>query len=167
MKPVRKTVRTFLLKENKILAIKHTTNDYKKDFYDIPGGKIEDGETNKQAAIREFKEEADMIIINPQYSGNLVVEYPDRVFDIDIFITSEYSGIPKETIENTAEWIEVDQLLKKEKKLTVLYLLDDDHKSDLLNRTNFQWHFIADSKHNKLNEIYYSNGEKFWSEHIN
>ena len=58
MKPVRKAVRTFLLEEDKILAIKYITNDDKQDFYDIPGGKIEDGETREQTAIREFKEEA-------------------------------------------------------------------------------------------------------------
>lgn len=167
MKPVRKAVRTFLIKGDQILAIKYTTDDYKKDFYDIPGGGIEEDETGEQTAIREFEEEAGMEIINPKYAGNLIIEYPNRIFDMDIFITSEYSGVPKETIENTSEWIEIDKLLKKDKKFTEIYLLDDNHKSDLLNRTNFKWHFIADSNHNKLDEIYYSNDEKFWSEYGN
>jgi hypothetical protein len=39
-------------------------------------------------------------------------------------------------------------------------------KQDLFNKTNFKWHFIADSKHNKLDEIYYSNDENFWSEYL-
>ena len=47
MKPIRKAVRTFLLEEDKVLAIKYITNDDKQDFYDIPGGKIEDGETRE------------------------------------------------------------------------------------------------------------------------
>ncbi len=54
MKPVRKAVRTFLIEDNKVLAIKYTTDDYKKDYYDIPGGGIEEGETKEQTAIREF-----------------------------------------------------------------------------------------------------------------
>lgn len=103
MKPVRKAVRTFLINDNKVIAIKYTTNDYKQDFYDIPGGGIEKGETSEQTAIREFKEETGMEIINPKYAGNLVIEYPNRVFDMDIFITSEYKGTPKETNENIAE----------------------------------------------------------------
>lgn len=167
MKPVRKAVKTFLIKENKILAIQYTTNDFKKDFYDIPGGGVETGETREQAAIREFKEEADMKIIDPKYAGNLIIEYSDRIFDIDIFIASKYSGVPKKTMENIAEWIEIDELLKKEKKFTDIYLLDDNHRTDLLNRTNFQYHFIADSNHSKLDEINYSNGETFWSEYLN
>lgn len=165
MKPVRKAVRTFLIEENKVIVIKYTTDDYKKDFYDIPGGGLEAGEMAEQTAIREFKEEAGMEIINPKYAGNLVIEYPDRIFDMDIFITSEYKGNPKETTENIAEWIGIDELLKKEKKFTEIYLLDQEHKNHLFNRTNFKWHFIADNEHNKLDEIYYSNGEKIWSEH--
>lgn len=43
MKPIRKAVRTFLIKGNKVLAIKYTTKDYKYDYYDIPGGGIEEG----------------------------------------------------------------------------------------------------------------------------
>lgn len=166
MKPVRKAVRTFLVNENKVITIKYTTNDYKKGFYGIPGGGIEKGETAVQTAIREFKEESGMEIINPKYAGNLVIEYPDRIVDMTIFITSEYNGSPKEMIENIAEWIEIDKLLKKEKKFTEIYLLDDNHKYDLLNMTNFQWHFIADGNHNKLDEIYYSRDEKFWSEYL-
>lgn len=166
MKPVRKAVRTFLIEDNKVIAIRYTTNDYKQDFYDIPGGGIEKGETAEQTAIREFEEEAGMEIINPKYAGNLIIEYPDKIFDMDIFITSEYNGNPKETAENIAEWIEIDELLQKEKKFTEIYLLDNNHKSNLLNRTNFQWHFIADSNHNKLDEIYYSSDEKFWSEYV-
>ena len=167
MKPIRKAVRTFLIKDNMVIAIKYITNDYKKDFYDIPGGGIEKGETAEQTAIREFKEEAGIDIINPKYAGNLVIEYPDRVFDMTIFIASEYKGTLKETTENIANWIEIEELLEKEKKFTEIYLLDDNHKTDLFNRTNFKWHFIADSNHNKLDEIYYSNDEKFWSEYLN
>lgn len=153
MKPVRKAVRTFLIKDNKVVTIKYTTNDYKQNFYDIPGGGIEKGETTEQTAIREFKEEAGMEIINPKYAGNLVIEYPDRIFDMTIFITSEYDGSPKETTENIAEWIEIDELIQKNNKFTVIYLLDEFHKNDLFNRTNFKIHFNVDSEHNKLDEF--------------
>lgn len=133
MKPVRKAVRTFLLEEDKVLAIKYITNDDKQDFYDIPGGKIEDDEINEQTAIREFKEEAGIDIFNPQYAGNLIVEYPNRIFDFDVFIASKYKGIPQITAENSSEWIKIKDLLQKEKKFAEIYLLDDNHKKYLLN----------------------------------
>lgn len=145
MKPVRKAVRTFLFKENKVLAIKYTTNDYRKDFYDVPGGKIEEGESGEKAAIREFKEETGMDIFNPEYVGNLITEKPDRIFDFDIFIVSEYKGLPQITEENLAEWIEIEDLLQTEKKFSIVYLLTN--KADLLNKTNFKFYFIEDENH--------------------
>lgn len=152
MKSIRKDVRTFLIKNNEILAVKYITNDNKRDYYDIPGGGIEEGETGEKAAIREFKEESGIDIYNPQYAGNLIVEYPNRVFDVDVFIASEYVGNPQKTLKHIAEWIEINELLQKEKKFIEIYLLDKYHKTDLLNKTNFKWHFIANAEHKLLNE---------------
>ncbi len=153
MKPLRKDVRTYLIKDNKIITVRYTTNDFKQDYYDIPGGGIEEGETSEQAAIREFKEESGIDIHNPQYAGNLIVEYPNRIFDIDIFIASEYTGTPKKTLKHIAEWIEIDELLQKEKIFTEIYLLDKHHINDLSKKNNFKFHFIADKKHRLIDEI--------------
>lgn len=153
MKPIRKDVRTFLIKNNMVLAIKYITKDSKFDYYDIPGGGIEDDETNQQAAIREFKEESGMEIYNPQYAGNLIVEYPNRIFDVDVFIASEYNGMPQKTQNHIAEWIDINELIQKEKKFTEIYLLDKYYKTDLLNKANFKWYFIADENHNLMNEF--------------
>lgn len=155
MKPVRKSVRTFLINNNKVVAIKYTTTY--RGFYDIPGGKIENNETSIDAAIREFKEETTMEIRNPKYAGNLIVEYPDRVFDLDIYLAYEYSGEPTATSANTAEWINIDELLSKNKLLPVVYLLDKDHNYELFNLSNFKWHFESNENHKKINEIFYSN----------
>ena len=57
-----------------------------KDFYDIPGGKIEKNETSLETSIREFKEETGMDILSQTYKGNVIVEYPNRIFDFDIYI---------------------------------------------------------------------------------
>ena len=55
-KKTRKAVRTFLINDNKVVATKYKT-EKNLDYYDIPGGKIEDAETSTEASIREFKEE--------------------------------------------------------------------------------------------------------------
>ena len=143
------------MNDNKVVAIKYTTNN--KGFYDIPGGKIEDNETSIDAAIREFKEETTMDIRNPKYAGNLIVEYPNRVFDFDIYLAYEYSGEPSTTSDNTAEWISIDELLSKNKLFSVVYLLDKDHNYKLFNLLNFKWHFISNENHEKIDEICYSN----------
>lgn len=152
MKPIRKAVRTYLIEDNKVVVIKYTTeNNF--GYYDIPGGKIEDGEKPYQTAIREFKEETGIDIINPILVGNLLIEYPERVFDFDVFLAKEYNGRPKTTEENEAMWIEIDDLLKQDKIFSTVYMLDEEHLKKILNKDNFKFHFISDSYHRKINEL--------------
>ena len=56
-KPTRKAVRCYLIKDNKVVAIKYKKGNEKEGYYDIPGGKIEYAENPKETAIREMKEE--------------------------------------------------------------------------------------------------------------
>lgn len=56
-KPVRKAVRCYLIKDNKVVVTKYNKGNKKEGYYDIPGGKIENGELLKQTAIREVFEE--------------------------------------------------------------------------------------------------------------
>lgn len=92
-KKIRKAVRTFLINDNNVVATKYKT-EQNLDYYDIPGGKIEEGETSQEAAIREFKEETGIKIIDQQYKGNVIIEYPNMIFDFDVFIAKEYDGTP-------------------------------------------------------------------------
>ena len=62
---IRYAVRVFAFKDNKVACIKY--KNINKDYFDIPGGKIEDGETEIQTCIREFKEETGMDI-NDNYA---------------------------------------------------------------------------------------------------
>ena len=64
---IRYAVRVFAFKDNKVACIKY--KNINKDYFDIPGGKIEDGETEIQTCIREFKEETgmDATLVNPRF----------------------------------------------------------------------------------------------------
>lgn len=111
-KKVRKAVRSFLIENNSIVAIKYKGNE-NKDYYDIPGGKIEENESSPAASIREFKEETGIDIISQIYKGNVIVEYPERIFDFDIYIVKQYAGKPLEFAENYSMWIDIKELLSK------------------------------------------------------
>ncbi len=143
MKPIRKAVRTFLINNNKVLTIK-----YNDGFYDVPGGKIEDNENSIEAALREFKEETLIEIKNPKYAGNLIIEYPDRIYDLDIYLTCEY--IKTDLNDN---WIEINELLNNDKLLPVIHLLEKSYYNELINLTNFKFHFISDLNHNIINKF--------------
>ena len=112
-KKIRKAVRTYLIKDNNVVAIKYKQHDI--GYYDIPGGKIEENETPEETSIREYKEETGITILKQHYIGHNIIEYPDRIFDFSIYIVDEYSGEPLEFEENESMWINIDDLLKKEK----------------------------------------------------
>ena len=112
-KKIRKAVRTYLIKDNNVVAIKYKQHDI--GYYDIQGGKIEENETTEETSIREYKEETGITILKQHYIGHNIIEYPDRIFDFSIYIVDEYSGEPLEFEENESMWINIDDLLKKEK----------------------------------------------------
>lgn len=74
----RNAVRTFLIKDNQVVCIKYKIGNI--GYFDIPGGKIEMGETPQKTAIREFKEETGIEINNLEKLG----KYYCRISRYDI-----------------------------------------------------------------------------------
>lgn len=150
-KKIRKAVRVFLIKDNQIVVTKYKKGNKKEGYYDIPGGKIEEGEIPKQTAIREMKEETGIDIKNLKYKGIMTVEYPDRKFIFDTFISNEYEGTPQEFEENTSEWIEIKDLLQKDKILSNIIILDRFFIKGLIDdNCNFSMHITVDEQENIL-----------------
>lgn len=154
-KKVRKAAKCYLIKEDKVLVTRYKEKNLKAGYYDIPGGKIEDGELATDAAIREVKEETDVTVKNLKYSGNLIVEYPNRIFDFDIFVTNDFEGTPKNFEANEAFMIEIEELLKKEKVLSNILLLDRFFINGLIDEeTNFNMYIRVEENENILEVKY-------------
>lgn len=143
-KKIRKAVRTFLIKENKIVVINYKQHD--SGYYDIPGGKIEDGESPKETSVREFKEETGITITKQHYIGNCIIEYPNRVFDMSIFIVDDYIGEPLEFEENCSMWIHIDDLYKEDKLFPSIEMIK--HLKD-----NMNLKIECDSNHKVINIV--------------
>lgn len=154
-KPIRKAVRCFLIKDNKVVVTKYKEGNKKEGYYEIPGGKIEERETLEQAAIREMKEETGIKIKNLKYRGNMIIEYPNRIFDFEVFICNECEGKPQDFEENTSEWIEINELLKKEKILSNIMILDRFFIKGLTDeKCKFKMQIQVDEKENILSVNY-------------
>lgn len=144
-KPIRKAVRTFIIQDGEVLAIKYLT-EKNNGFYDIPGGKIEAGETNFDASIRECLEETGIQIINQKYIGNLIIEYPEMIFDFDVMICNDFEGNPDTFEENKSMWIKIEDLMKQEKRFPCIDILKIDYKK-YFKYGNFKMRFIVDNNH--------------------
>lgn len=121
-KSIRKAVRVFIVENSKIVAIRYNKG-LCKDYYDLPGGKIEGNEISIETAVRETKEETGIDIFNPKYVGNAIIEYPSRIFDFDLYLVTEYKGSPQNFSENNSMWINIDDLSKENKKLSSIQLI--------------------------------------------
>lgn len=143
-KKVRKAVRTFLIKNDKVIAIKYKTG-INKDYYDIPGGKIEENESSYNASIREFKEETGIDIINQKYNGKVIIEYPERIFDIDIYIVHDYNGNPLDFEENDSMWVNMNDLFDLDKKFSTIEIIK------YLYKENINLKIVSDKNHNIVN----------------
>lgn len=120
-------------------------------FYDIPGGKIEDGETNFDASIRECLEETGIQIINQKYIGNLIIEYPEMIFDFDVMMCNNFEGNPGVYEENESMWIKIEDLIKKEKKFPCIDILKTDYKK-YFKYGNFKIKFTVANNHKIIQE---------------
>ena len=144
MKQVRKAVRTFLINDNKVIVIKYKTNK-NMNYYDIPGGKVEENESAIDASIREFKEETGIEVINQKYKGNVIIEYPNMVFDFDIYLVNDYKGNPQEFDENYSMWINIEDLLSENKKFPSVEIIK------YLKNNDINLKIYSDDNHNILN----------------
>ena len=87
-------------------------------------------------------EETGMTVDNLFHKGKLVVEYPDRIYHFDIFTTNTYMGNPQEFDENFAMWIDIDELLAKDKKLPVVYIIKQQQKRDVVKTSLIKLFFL-------------------------
>ena len=132
-KTIRNAVRCFLIEHDNVVCIEHKVN--RVGYYDIPGGKIEDNETEEQAVIREFEEESGLIIEKPISRGIMYVNYPTRSFIFHTYIAHEYRGEIKQFEENNTYWMPIRDLISKPKRFINTIMLESSFLKVLLNET--------------------------------
>ncbi len=146
-KKIRNAVRTFLIKDEQVICTKYKIGNV--GYIDIPGGKIELDETPKQAAVREFKEETGIDISELEKLGKIIVEYPDRIYNMEVFIATQYNGFPQEFDENESFWIPINKLLENENRYAITFLLQPEFQNELKNKS-INIKFLVDANHKVL-----------------
>lgn len=82
-------------------------------YWDGVGGKIEPGETPKDAVIREVKEESGLNITDPDLKGVMIfrnIQGKDTI--VFLFLATKFTGnIIEENDEGSMRWIDDDKIL--------------------------------------------------------
>ena len=160
-KPVRKAVRCYLIKDDRIVVTKYNEPNKKAGYYEIPGGKIEEGELPEQTAIREMQEETGIIVKDLKNKGNLTIEYPDRKFEFVVFLADDYQGKPLQFEDNSSAWIDINHLLQKEKILASIQLLKKEYINGLINENYTFNMYIKVNEQENILDINYKEKEIF------
>ena len=100
----------FIFKENEILLI-HKKTGLGKGKINAPGGKIEEGESPDECAIRETFEEVCVQPSDVKKAGELFFQFVDGLtIHGYVFYTDQYLGTPAETREANPFWCSVDEI---------------------------------------------------------
>lgn len=107
----QRTVTFFINNSHVLLGYKKT--GFGKGKYLGIGGKIEEGESEIAAAIREIKEE--VTVHNPQLGkvGSFTFLFPENPSwsqQVHVFICQEWEGEPQESSEIKPKWVKKDTL---------------------------------------------------------
>jgi 8-oxo-dGTP diphosphatase len=82
-----------IIKNRKILVEK----DIDKEFFISPGGKLEEGETSKQALVRELNEELKIVVEEKNLEKFGHFDAPasgqeERIVHMDVFVVKSFKG---------------------------------------------------------------------------
>jgi len=80
------------------------------NMWEFPGGKIEIGENNKEALIREIKEELSITISVDTFVKTVEYDYPNFHLTMHCFICTQINGTLTLNEHNDAKWIHKSEL---------------------------------------------------------
>ena len=103
-----KVAAAIIKKDNKILIASRKTGEF-AGMFEFPGGKVEPGETSKQALIREIQEELETSINIDEFFMNVNYTYPTFILDMDCFICSLKDEQITLNVHDSIKWITLDQ----------------------------------------------------------
>ncbi|WP_153731867.1 8-oxo-dGTP diphosphatase [Sporosarcina obsidiansis] len=111
---MQKIANLLVVKEGNVLLLKKP----RRGWYVAPGGKIDEGESVYEAAIREFVEETGARPINPHLKGVYTMMIMDNGGEqllnewlLFTFIAHDYSGnVLETTVEGELEWHPLESL---------------------------------------------------------
>lgn len=95
--------------DDKVLATQRGYGEF-KDGWEFPGGKIEDGETPRQALVREIREELDTVIEVGELLETVEYDYPKFHLIMHCYLCTITSGDLVLNEHKAAKWLTKETL---------------------------------------------------------
>ncbi len=101
-------VAAIIHRNNKILATQRGYGDY-KGMWEFPGGKMERGETEEQAIVREIREELNVDVFVEKKVCTVEYDYPAFHLVMHCFWCSIRSGVLELKEHQSAKWLSASE----------------------------------------------------------
>ena len=95
---------------NKFLACQRPAHKARGLLWEFVGGKVEPGETGREALVRECREELAITIEVTKIFMEVVHEYPDLAVHLTLYEAAILEGVPQMLEHNDLRWITVAEI---------------------------------------------------------
>ena len=97
-------------KDLRFLISKRQKGKHLEDYWELPGGKLESGESCRQALDRELCEEIDIVPVNASRFKQVSHQYKDRNILLDVWEVTSFKGNVIACEGQELQWIAIDDL---------------------------------------------------------
>lgn len=102
---ITEVVAALIWDQDKFLICQRPTHKARALLWEFVGGKVEPGETKKQALIRECQEELDINLSVGDVFMDVAHEYPDISVHLTLFNATIAEDVPQMLEHNDIKWI--------------------------------------------------------------
>jgi 8-oxo-dGTP diphosphatase len=88
-----------------VLIAQRPTGKWQAGRWEFPGGKIEAGESDRDALGRELEEELGVRVLTARLLGVFDHDYADRRVAISLWLVTEFQGIPQGRDGQALRWV--------------------------------------------------------------
>ena len=105
MQEMTEVVAALIWDDDKFMICQRPAHKARGLLWEFVGGKVEPGETNEQALIRECREELAVTLSVGSVFMDVIHEYPDLMVHLTLFNATIAEGEPQKLEHNDIQWI--------------------------------------------------------------
>ena len=98
-------VAALIWEDEKFMICQRPAHKARGLLWEFVGGKVEAGETQKEALVRECREELDVTLSIGEAFMDVLHEYPDLTVHLTLFNATITEGVPRRLEHNDIRWI--------------------------------------------------------------
>ena len=121
-----------IYKKSQFLVCQRAFHKDQGGLWEVPGGKVEDGEADEMALIREITEELDLEVLVEQHIATSVVQNKTTQIQMKVYSCSIIDGLEPDFFASTdhekVQWISKEEIFGLKWAIADIPILDDFHR---------------------------------------